>query len=283
MKNIVVGVDESDGSRLALQWAVREAQLHGAAVTALMSWDLLDQHHPQLEPFNPRYGQEEAEAALEAFVEAAVAGSYDVRRIATCDLPARALLEASTAADLLVTGARGVGGFPGLLVGSVARRCLQQASVPTAVVRGVVSGAATWSRPVIAGVDGSSDATAALRWAGREAAVRKVPLVALHAWAPVSTSFLGLPLANPEMLEDASRAVVQRAVEDAAVDPSAVEPRSVPGTAASVLVRESEDADLLVVGQHGHGGVLLHLLGSVAAQVADHAACTVVVVPDLDR
>jgi nucleotide-binding universal stress UspA family protein len=55
-ETVVVGVDGSESSLLALQWAAREATLHGWSVTALLAWDLLDQHH--IEPsakFDPEY------------------------------------------------------------------------------------------------------------------------------------------------------------------------------------------------------------------------------------
>ena len=58
-----------------------------------------------------------------------------------------------------------------------------------------------------------------------------------------------------------------------------VERRVVEGAAASVLVDESRDAELLVVGSRGHGGFAGLLLGSVSQQCAHHATCPVVIIP----
>ena len=257
---------------------MREAELHGATVRALMAWDLLDQHHPEPTAFNPRYGSTDAAAALRNVVEEGVgAPAGAVEQVEVCDLPARALLDAAADADLLVLGARGSGGFAGLLAGSVARQCAQHAVVPTAIVHGDERGAG--SLGIVAAVDGSDGSRAALRWAAAEAAVRDAPLVALHAWSFAPTETVAFSEAAMEHAAKASEALLDAVVDAAGIDGVAVERRSVAGHPGRVLVDASADAGLIVVGRRGRGGFLDLLLGSVATQVADHAACTVVVVP----
>jgi len=137
-EGVVVGVDGSDPSASALQWAVAEAQLRHAAVTAVMAWGLLDQHHaPNEEEFDPQYDETDARAALEQFVTKAVGSSppTPVELQVINDLPARALIERALRSELLVVGARGLGGFRDLLLGSVSHRCLAHAGCPTVVVR----------------------------------------------------------------------------------------------------------------------------------------------------
>lgn len=275
MKTIVVGVDESDGAARALQWAVDEAALHGAQVRAVMAWDWLDQHRPGPSNFDPKYDQDDAEANLHRLVTTAV-GDAPVEAQAVCEVAPRALLEASADADLLVVGARGIGGLRGLLTGSVARACLLHATVPIAVVR---ESSTSGSRHIVVGVDGSAPSQAALRWALAEARRRRVGLDIIHAWLPPWTSALDIPAPNPEDIRRAARAVLDLALvtEDAAG--VTIERHVGAGGAAEMIVEAAADAELVVVGRRGHGGFRQLLLGSVAAQVADHAACTVVVVP----
>ena len=135
-QGVVVGVDGSDPSGAALRWAVAEGERRNAPVTAVMAWGLLDQHHLQGEDtFDPAYSEKDALATLDAFVESVLGADSPVTSIALNDLPARALIDVSDAAELLVVGARGFGGFRDLLLGSVSHRCLAQARCPTVVIR----------------------------------------------------------------------------------------------------------------------------------------------------
>jgi nucleotide-binding universal stress UspA family protein len=138
VRRIVVGIDGSDGAAHALRWAIEEsARWDGCEVDAVMAWGFLDQHHVEGDEFEPHYGSEQATAALRAYVERAVgadrAGAVSLRPVN--DFPARGLIEAAGEADLLVVGARGLGGFRSLLLGSVSQQCLQHASCPVVVIR----------------------------------------------------------------------------------------------------------------------------------------------------
>ena len=85
MNQVVVGVDESDGAADALRWAVREAELHGWTVTAVMAWGFLDQHHTIVgERFDPSYGGPDALDALGTIVVTAVGGRRGGRRAPGC-------------------------------------------------------------------------------------------------------------------------------------------------------------------------------------------------------
>ncbi|MEV7502582.1 universal stress protein [Streptomyces sp. NPDC093018] len=141
-ERIVVGVDGSEGSRQALNWAVRQAELTGGWVEAVIAWDV-PQFHGALGWMPPSSSDEaalegRAQSEVTSAVEEAVAAhpTVQVSTVARYGTPASVLLEASRDAALLVVGSRGLGGFKGLLLGSVAQHCVQHAHCPVLVLRG---------------------------------------------------------------------------------------------------------------------------------------------------
>ncbi len=287
MKTIVVGVDGSDGAAVALRWAVAQGALRGWSVEAVLAWGFLDQHHTIVaERFDAGYSSDDAKDALNSYIEAVIgaesAGSVG-RRIVS-DLPARALLDAAEDAELLVVGARGLGGFRGLLLGSVSQKCLHEARCAVAVIRPDEVGAPPARPPrVVVGVDGSKTARRALQWAVDEAAARGAVLEVVHGWQPPFVG--GFPMAGTVMdysiFEDAAHKVVADLLED--VDLSAltqpVERTVMCMGPSSALLEASRRAQVTVVGARGLGGFKRMLLGSVSNQVTLHATCPVIVVP----
>jgi len=127
-------------------------------------------------------------------------------------------------------------------------------------------------RPVVVGVDGSSTAVAAARWAAGEAALRVSPLRVVHA----AGGHEGCASAGRDAQEIVDAAVTA-AVD--AVDPAVPVTSEVLSRAAvPQLVEESQNAQLLVLGNHGAGGVGAALVGSVARSVIPRSACPVVLV-----
>lgn len=136
MQKIVVGVDGSEGSQKALQWAIEEAGRRDATVEALHAWE------PGLTAglysgavFTEESVQEAGEKVLDDTIAAAdPAGSTKVERRCVTAQPAAALIEAGKDADLLVVGSRGIGGFYRLLIGSVSSQVAHHAPCPVVVV-----------------------------------------------------------------------------------------------------------------------------------------------------
>ncbi|MGZ4508003.1 MAG: universal stress protein [Blastococcus sp.] len=134
---IVVGVDGSDSSADALRWAAAQARLTGAALTAVMSWEL-----PTSYAWGPVMDDTDWEADARKALEQTITETLDADAAATVQRsvlrghPARALLDASAGADLLVVGSRGHGGFAGLLLGSVSQHVITHATCPVLVVHG---------------------------------------------------------------------------------------------------------------------------------------------------
>jgi len=303
MGDIVIGIDQSAGAAAALRWAHREAGLRGWSLTAVMAWGLLDQHHADRgAPFDPDYGEADALSALEGTVEAEIGAeaATTVTRRVVCDRPAAALLDVAEDldADLLVVGARGLGGFRRLLLGSVSTRCLYNTTCPIAIVRppaepADVAGeggdaAADPASPrhrerVVVGVDGSQNADGALGWALDAGRARQAVVEAVHAWQPAVVG--GMPFTLPatatEGLTAAAAALLDDAVgrQDTSGLPAPVVRTLICGSPTSALLQAARDADLVVVGARGVGGLRGLVLGSVSHQVVHHATCPVVVVP----
>jgi nucleotide-binding universal stress UspA family protein len=251
----------------------------------VLVWDLFNQHHADgTRRFDPQYGADQADAALAAAVEAVLGaeGAARAARRVVCDLPAPGLLAAAGPADLLVVGARGHGGFRGLLLGSVSQQCLHHARGPIAVVRGAHPEGGGHAR-VVVGVDGSEPSEAALRWAVADGAARKAVVQVVHAWdAPLLYGpVAGASGSDISAVESRARRLVDDMVDRLgdAVESVEIETTVVAGGPASSLLDAAEGADLVVVGRRGLGGFGRLLLGSVSEHVARHAACPVVVVP----
>ncbi len=286
MERIVVGVDESPSALTAIRWAVRECRHRGGRLSAVMAWTYLGQHHGTGDDaFRPEYGERDAAAALDEILAQVDLDGVEVERQVVCGLPVPTLLEASADADLLVVGARGMGGFRGLLLGSVSQQCAHHTTVPLAIVRhdSWVAQAGD-DGEIVVGVDGSKPSQLALEWALAEAAARGTRLVAVHAHRPVLLPEAAAFGPHGDVLDLAAEgeAMVRGALTDAGADELgvAIDVRVVSGSAAAALLDAAADtASMVVVGSRGRGGFRGVLLGSVSQQVVHHAPCVAIVVP----
>jgi nucleotide-binding universal stress UspA family protein len=137
---------------------------------------------------------------------------------------------------------------------------------------------------IVVGVDGSGVSKDALRWAVGEARLRGTDLVVVHAWGiPLAGEFEMVPV-PPELpgeLEQAAKdnlaSMVEEALGHGGQASVNVSKKVLEGDPAEVLIKESEGADLLVVGSRGLGGFRDLLLGSVSQQCSHHAKCPVVI------
>lgn len=135
---------------------------------------------------------------------------------------------------------------------------------------------------IVVGVDGSQQATRALRWAVDHAGPDDT-LIVTYAWHVPPAETLEAPTFNPADIEVEARKLVRDVIDEVVgdrTDAPAVETVIEHGHSGRVLIDASDKADLLVVGSRGHGGFVGLLLGSVSTYVVHHARCPVVVVPD---
>ncbi len=138
MGRIVVGVDGSRHSLVALEWACREAELRHDSLELVSAWSI--------SAVSSAGASQEVVEVLEAAAQEAVesgrqratqlAPGIEVSTRVYRGQPARVLVERAAGADLLVVGSRGLGEFKALLLGSVSQECSQHSPVPVVIVRG---------------------------------------------------------------------------------------------------------------------------------------------------
>lgn len=191
----------------------------------------------------------------------------------------------SRAAEQVVVGSRGMGGFVGLLIGSAAVHLAAHGRCPVLVVREHAGGGG----PVVLGVDGSAAGARAVDFAFAEVRSRKVPLVALHAWTTWNTPVSGsreasTPYANPPgALAEEERLPSEALAGCRERYPGVtVEHKAVHGETRKALIEASRSARPVVVGARGRGGFAGLLLGSVSQALLHHAHCPVAVVRGAD-
>jgi nucleotide-binding universal stress UspA family protein len=134
---VVVGIDGSPSSLAALRWAAEQASLRKAPLRLIHAYRLGGSPYVEvLEGVYPGLRQH-AEQLLGDVVAAELRGGVDVETTAeaVAETPARALLRESAAAQLLVVGSRGRGGFTELILGSTSHQCVLHAACPVAIVR----------------------------------------------------------------------------------------------------------------------------------------------------
>jgi nucleotide-binding universal stress UspA family protein len=281
---IYVGIDGSKGAAEAARWAVAEGEVRATPVVAIVAWDLLAQRSADDDTrFDAKYDERDALTALDGWLIEALGteAAATVGRVAVNDLPWRALVTAATKGELLVVGARGNGGFLGLRLGSVSEKCLHYAKCPVVILHEGAAGAGP-SGTIVVGVDGSDAAARALAWALDEARIRKLTVRALTAWDGGALGWSAYPGAmdDPTVFEQAAKDVLSKAVDSADTSGVTVQRHLADGGPAGAILDSAKDASLVVVGSRGMGGLKSALMGSVSRQVAHHAPCPVVVVPD---
>jgi nucleotide-binding universal stress UspA family protein len=272
---VVVAIDEKDPDLGTLRWAAAEAIARGnrLVLVHICEWREGQQKPaPMADDIRPRV-RVGAERVVGAAVDAVRAEfpDLDVTGEIGTGRPTPALLELSEEAAMVVVGARGVGGFPGLLMGSVSGQLAEHGLCPVAVVR-PVAGSAT---DVVVGIDGSPESARALTQALRQARRTGGRLIAVHAYRlpPVAAAYAPNPGVDPTIhreLAENTLAVALGMVQEDNPDVK-IERRVEHGPAARVLLAAADGAAVLVVGARGLGGFTGMVAGSVSQQVLRHA------------
>lgn len=287
--SIVVGIDGSETSELALDWAVQAAQEEHRPLTLVHSAALDSMVRGSLSLGQPGVDVGALAGAMRAagrtLLEAAArrtaltAPDVVVHLVLEDRDPRTALLDLAGSAHHLVVGSRGRGGLASLLLGSVSVAVATRAACPVVVVRHPPG---SGRGGVLVDVDGTEESLAAVEVAYRTAAFRSWPLTAMYVvWDVARVGHDGVPIGPDAPGLESDRLLVAESLAGMREKYPEVDDDVllVHGLRDREVVRASQGRDLVVVGsRQGHPfDVLLH--GAVASTVVEHAACNVAVVP----
>ena len=281
-KTIVIAVDAKQRTldALALGHRVADATAAPAVLVTVFA------HHPLRDREDPELVSARADAR-ETLLELARAEGLEhaEARVIPGIFAARELQRVTEEPEtgLIVVGSTTRGPVGRLLIGGVGERLLAGGACPVAIApHGYSERAASGLRCIGVGLDGSPEARLALDAAvalatACGARIRVITAFARLAFGAATTGALPGPSAN-EVMRSELRAIQDEAVAGVPVDIE-TESRFVDGSADEVLVAESAEVDLLIVGSRGYGPVGAVLLGSASTALARAASCPIVVIP----
>lgn len=286
---IVVGVDGSASSTVAVRWAAQEAHSRNLPLLVVA---VLAPIAPVGGPWPAvpvpadyeRAQQSEAQTIVDAAVQAAASGGdghpLQVKGEVVLGPVVANLVDMSKRAEMMVVGCRGEGSVSRTLLGSVSSGLVHHAHCPVAVIHAEELPSA--KAPVVVGVDGSPTSDLATAIAFDEASRRGVDLVALHAWSdmgPIDFASANWAPIEWRNIKDAEEEVLSERLSgysqrypDVTVQKIVVSDRPGPR-----LVEKAGKAQLLVLGSHGRGGFPGMLLGSVCNAVVNSAQIPVII------
>ncbi len=285
---VIVGVDDSRCGLDAVDLAAYEASLRSAPLRIVHAFGRSPAHpysgaapwhtaHQGLAPMVhgvPARAEERAHAAAPGIEVSRSVVAGDAREVLRIE---------SRSAALAVVGGGGRSGPAGLLSESTAVYLAAHGHCPLLAVRG----RRERTGPVLLAVDGSPAGAAAVEFAFAEAALRGAPLLALHVWNTWSerayrhpSDPLSAAVSDVDRLRTAEEELLYTTVApwERAFPGVVVERRLLRSRIRPALTAASGDAQLVVAGARGRGGVRGRLLGSVSQGLLRHARCPVAVV-----
>ncbi|WP_042380403.1 universal stress protein [Streptacidiphilus melanogenes] len=280
---VLAATDGSPQSLAAVRWAADEAVRRGTALRLVHVWPrpvgiYLDQLQQEGAELLAHVAEEAGGRHPELDVETALLGAA----------PLEGLLDAAADGALLVLGSRGLGGFKGLLVGSVSLAVAGRSPVPVVVLRPesavVEDRLPDRTGDVLVGVGAGAHADEVLEFTFSRARERGARVVAVHGWdvptvwAPPGTMVTPI---DPAALASAARETLDQALDpwQAKYPQVPVLARTEVGGAAKALVDASDGVDLVVIGRRIRKHATGAHLGPTAHAVLHHAHAPVAVVP----
>ncbi|MGP3919789.1 universal stress protein [Nonomuraea sp. 10N515B] len=268
MSAVVVGVDDSEDSLRAVEWAAGEAGRRRQPLQILHAfiWPLLGVPLGRAPGAPPEGGLRHAAERILATALArahAVAPDVEVTTSLPEGEPVTALLHRSRQAGLLVVGSRGLGEVGGLLLGSVGARLGAEAACPVVVVRGPV----TPPGPVVVGIADRGESEAVLTFAFAHAARTTNALILAHVGDEGSASGSRSPLPERDLARWQER-----------FPTVTIDQETLTGQPDKALMHAASQASLLVVGSHHRHELSALMHGSVSQAVLHHATCPVAII-----
>lgn len=289
---VVVGFDGSHSSSAAVVVAADDADRAGSTLRIVHAY-MWPQTYVAPEVVFDALTHDDLYAEAERLVESAASDArarhpqLEVVTAVAMSPAAPALRAESEGASGVVLGSRGLGGFKGLVMGSVTVQVAAHAQCPVLVVpaeenRDDAEGERI-TGPIVVGVDGSEPAMRALRRAFVRARSLNTHIVAVHGWIdPVSTApYAALPTAyDVEPVEVDEADILTAALDgwDTYFPDVSVERRLVRDHPAQALIDQARAGSVIVVGSRGRGGFRGLLLGSVSQSVLHHSSYPVEIV-----
>jgi nucleotide-binding universal stress UspA family protein len=282
---ILVAVDGSAASKVAVDWAARDAARRGLSVSlvhvlippAVMTFPEVPIPSGYLQ-WQEDSGREILDSASKLVEDATGDHPVEVTTEMVSGPAVSTLVNLSKDAQLIVVGCRGRGALARSLLGSVSTGLVHHAHCPVAIIHDEDPLTSQPSEaPVIVGVDGSPASERALGIAFEQASYRGVDLVAVHAWSDTGVfEFPGIDWSSMQSIGEETLAERlagwQERYPDVPVRRVVVADRP-----AHQLVEQSESGQLVVVGSHGRGGFAGMMLGSVSTAVVHGARMPVIV------
>jgi nucleotide-binding universal stress UspA family protein len=288
---VVAGVDGSDNALEAVRWAAAEAARRKIPLRLVHAVDLavdgvVGQPGLGTEYRDEMIGQAHRMLAAAAGIARDEVPGWEIEEQIVVGYPIAVLVDESRRAELVAVGDRGRTWLGELVAGSVPVALAAHGKCPVVVVRGTRPAPTATARPVVVGVDGTPASEAAVAFAFSTAAALHAPLVAVHAWSVPVIGTVPVPSPVIDAAEAGAREILAERLAgwgekypDVSVRRTVVE-----DSPARLLVRESEHAQLVVVGSRGHGHLAGMFLGSVGHALVHRAPCPVAVVgPDAAR
>lgn len=282
--SIAVGVDGSACAGLALDWAAEEATRRTLPLHIVHAFS----YQYPMTSAGMGFVIEGVREIAEELCQKAVAHvntthpdltvTWDVSTYGA----ASALVDASKVAHTVVVGARGVGATRSALLGSVSTQVASHSRCPVVVIH-ENQPTPTADSPVVVGVDGSAVSMNAIAYAFDAAATRGVGLTAVHAWwldyveGASASAIWTVDWQNMAQEENALVAESLAGWQEKYPDVE-ITRHSTHGHPVEAVVRQSENACLVVLGSRGRGGFRGLLLGSVSQGVVHRAHCPVAIV-----